>query len=432
MPCTLPALPVTDVVSRAAIVQGYNTNTYQAQDDPSTPVIRRHPSPFTGADANLELRWLGRDQDRTVLVVDARGNHYEPLQREYQSDDGALNARLASRITLAPRTALTLTDGASITSFNAAHVTDGTIFAFDPTQVRSTYWLEDFDVALHHELSPDWRLVGSLGVTSSGTIDSPPTALPGGSLDAHRGLDYVMPYVESDLTHDLTPRSSADVMLLYQYAWQLYVVDFTQTPPRNIGPDKQAFATLLGGWTYHWTPELSTVLRAGGVIASAPPRDPDQRAILSPAGGAELYYTRPLFSLVATAGYSWGTVNPRLGDGPTAGASMLAAGIPHPVGDWKNLALLARAQASYSRLITGVGQATDLGLYAVGIEARYALDRHFGILAGYDLRYATFDGPGYNPPFFQQVFFIGLSGYWSSDRDQLPLTTYSAPVEPPS
>jgi hypothetical protein len=429
----VPALADTDVVARAAVVEGYNTNTYQAQDDPTSPVVRRHPSPFTGVDANLELRFLGRDTDRTILIVDARGNHYEPLQNEYQSDDGGLNAMLASRITLGPRTALSLSDSAAVTSFNGSHVTDGTIFAFDPTQVRSSYWIDGLDVDLTHQLSKRWKLGQSIGVMLSGTIQSSPTRLPGGTLVEHRGVDYVMPYVETDLSHDFTPRSSGDVMLLYQYAWQLFVLDFTQSPPRDIGPDKLAFLTLLAGWSRHWTPELTTVLRAGGVLASAPPRDPDQRAVLAPAAMAELYYTRPFFDVVAAGSYTWGTVNPRLGAGPTASASLLAIGIPRPRGAWKELALIARGQAAYSTLVTGVDQSVHLALVAVGCEARYGLNRWLGLLGGYDLRYATFDTPGqFSPPFLQQVFFIGLGGYFSNDRTVLPLTTFTAPVQPPT
>src|SRR5579884_1045414 len=145
---SLPVAPTTDIVTRAAVVEGYNTNTYQAQDDPNVPVIRRHPSPFTGVDADVELRFLGRDADRTTLNLDVRANHYEPLQHEDQSDDGAFNGAFASRLTLGPRTALTLTMSGSVTSFNSAHVTDGTIFAFDPTQIRSTYWIDDVGVGI--------------------------------------------------------------------------------------------------------------------------------------------------------------------------------------------------------------------------------------------------------------------------------------------
>jgi hypothetical protein len=438
-----PALLDIDVVTRAALVEGYNTNTYQAQDDPNLPIVRRHPSPFTGVDANLELRFLGRDADRTTINVDARANHYEPLTTQAQSDDGAVNASLASHITLGPRTTLTLTNGGAVTSFNAAHVTDGTIFAFDPTQVRSTYWLDEFTIAASHQLSPNWRLTQSFGVTVSGTIQSPPTATTGGSpvgsagqtnqLVEHRGLDYVMPYVQADLDKDLSPRAAADLLVLYQYAWQLFVIDYTARPPRNIGPDKQAFLTAMAGFAYHETQEISTVVRAGGVLASAPPRDVDQRPLLSPAGAAELYYVRPFFDLVVGASYTWGTVNPRLGSGPTANASVLAIGIPRHIGSWANLALVGRAQVSYSSLVTGAGESTGLGLYAAGAELRYGLNRWLGALVGYDFRYATFQGSGqYEPPFLQNVFFLGLSGYFSSDRAVLPLTTFTAPVQPPA
>jgi hypothetical protein len=429
---SLPALAIPDVIARAAIVEGYNTNTYQAQDEPNVPTIERHPSPFTGLDGSLELRWLGRDADRTTLVLGGRYNHYEPIQAENQSDDGSFSGLLTSHLTLSPKTTLSVSESGSVTSFNAAHVTDGTIFAFDPTQVRSTYWIDDANVSLMHQLAPNWRFSPSIGAMISGTLRSAPTELPDGQFIEHRGLDYVTPYIEADVTHDFTPRAAGDVMALYQYALEFYVLDLTQTPPKNIGPQKATFVTMLAGYTYHFTQELTTVLHGGAVLASAPPLDPDPRAILSPAGSGEVYYTRPFFDLVAAAGYTWGTINPRLGAGPTATASVVAVGVPYPVGNWQNLALIGRAQASYSSLITGVGQSTTLGLYAAGVEVRYGLNGWLGVLAGYDGRYATFETPTFTPPFIQHVFFLGLSGYWATDRVQLPLTTFAAPVQPPA
>ncbi len=429
----LPALPAPDVVTRVAVVEGYNSNTYQAQDDPNIPLIERHPSPFTGLDGNLELRFLGRDSDRTTILLGGRLNHYEPLQQENQSDDGAFNGLLTTNLTLGKRTLLNLSESASVTSFNAAHVTDGTIFAFDPTRVRSTYWIEDFSASIGHQLSANWRLTQSIGATVSGTLSSSPTQLPSGPLVEHRGLDYVQPYIETDLSKDFSWRSAADLVLLYQYAYELFVLDFTQTPPKNIGPDKTAFATALAGYTYHFSPELSVVLHGGAVLASAPARDIDQRAILAPSTAGEVYYSRDFFTVVATGGYTFGTVNPRLGEGPTASASLFAVGFPYHVGQWKNLALLGTAQLSYSSLITGVGQSTKLGLYAAGIEVRYGLNNWLGLTGGYNVRAANFDTPGvFEPPFFQQIFFLGFSGYWSTDPTQIPLTNFAAPVQPPA
>jgi hypothetical protein len=428
----LPALLDTDVVARAALVEGYNSNTYQAQDDPKVPLIERHPSPFTGLDASVELRLLGRDADRTTVVFGGRLNQYEPLQQEDQSDDGAFNGLLTSRLTLGPRTVLTLNESASVTSFDAAHTTDGTIFVFDPTRVRSTYWVDDLDVSLVDQLSYNWRLTGSIGATVSGTIASSPTLLPGGQLIEHRGLDFVLPYVEADLSHDFTARSEGDLSVLYQYAYQLFVLDLTQNPPRDIGPDKTTFLSALAGYTYNFSPELSTVVRAGAVLASAPPRDTDQRAVLAPSAAGEVYYSRDFFNLVGAASYTWGTVNPRLGAGPTANASLLAIGVPYHVGNWQNLALIGTAQLSYSSLMTGVGDSTKLGLYAGGLEVRYGLNNWLGLIGGYNIRYANFNTPAYEPPFLQQIVFLGLSGYWATDRTQLPLTNFAAPVQPPA
>jgi hypothetical protein len=429
---SLSTLATTDTVARVAVVEGYNSNTYQAQDDPNVPVIVRHPSPFTGVDANLELRFLGRDADRVTLIAGGRANHYEPLQPESQSDDGAVNLAFGAHLALAPRATLVLSESGSVTSFNASHVTDGTIFAFDPTRLRSTYYINDVGAAVAFQLSPNWRYTQSFSTIVSGTIASSPTQTETGQIVEHRGLDYVTPSLEGDLERDFSARNSGDLMALYQYAYNLYVLDFTQRIPRNIGPDKQAYLTLLAGWTRHETPELSTVLRAGAVVGSAPPRDIDQRPILAPAAMGEIYYSRPFFDLVGSAGYSWGTVNPRLGSGPTASGGVLAVGIPRHVGAWKNLAFIGRAQGSFSSLITGVDQSTSLGLFAAGFEARYGLNNWLGILAGYSLRYAWFNTPDFSPPFAQQIFFVGASGYWSTDPTQLPLTTFGAPIEPPS
>ncbi|HEX4446841.1 MAG TPA: hypothetical protein VH044_08900 [Polyangiaceae bacterium] len=427
------ALPTTDVVARAAIVEGYNSNTYQAQDDPDVPLIKRHPSPFTGVDGSLELRWSGRDTDGASLLVGGRVQHYEPLQTENQSDDGGANARLSAQLTLGPRTQLTLADTASVTTFNAAHTTDGTLFAFDPTQQRSSYWDETLVLSIAHQLSPKWKLTQTFGGMVAGTIDSAPIVLPTGGDVKHRGLDYVEPYLETDLSKDFTWRGTGDLLVLYEYAYSLFVLDLTQRPPRNIGPDKSTFVTALAGYTYALDPERTVAVHGGLVGATAPPRDADPRPILSPSGTADFTYTRDVFNLGASVAYTWGTVNPRLGVGPTAIASVNAVGIPYHVGKWQNLALVGTMQASYQSLVTGANESTHLGLYSAGLEVRYGVNGWLGLLAGYDFRFATFSDPtSYEPPFIQNLVYLGLSGFWSTDRAQLPITTFASPIQPPA
>ena len=243
-----------------------------------------------------------------------------------------------------------------------------------------------------------------------------------------------MPYVEADLNKDLSPRAAIDGMMLYQYAYELYVLDLTQNPPRNIGPDKEAFprswpdGPTIGRRSFRrcFAPAACSLPRRHATSTSAP--------YSGPAALAELYYTRPFFDLIVSGGYTWGTVNPRLGEGPEANASFLAMGVPRHIGVWKESGLdRARADLVLDTRHWGLVSRRSSALVAVGGEVRYGVNRWLGILGGYDLRYATFDTPGtFNPPFLQQIIFFGLSGYFTNDRIVLPLTTFSAPVEPPA
>jgi hypothetical protein len=426
---------ITDWIERVAVVEGYNTNTYQAQDDPNVPIIRRHPSPFTGIDADVELRIQPNLEDLHIFRLEGNALHYEPLEHQPgQSDDAALNGSWSSRFTLSRRTYLTVSSQATLSTFNGAHIADVTLLQFDPAQTRRTYWLETSEAGITHELSHTWRIREAVGLMSSGTIYQPPTLDASGNLIQHEGLDYIEPYEETDLFKDFSDRATGDMLVLYQYAYNLYVLDFTQSPPRNIGPDKQAFLTVTPGYTYRFTPELSESTHAGVVIASAPPRDPDQRAVLSPTFLEEISYTRPFFNLIATASYTYGSVNPRLGYGPSMSGAVLAVGTPYHHGGWKNLSILANGSASYSSLLTGVGGAgTQLGLYVGDAEFRYSLNNWLGLLGGYEIRYATLtDSATYLPPFLQQLVFVGLQGYFTTNRDIPPLTQFVAPITPPS
>ena len=182
---------------------------------------------------------------------------------------------------------------------------------------------------------------------------------------------------------------------------KVFVLDYTQSPPRNIGQEEQAFLTSLAGWTYHETQELSTVLRAEGVLASA------RRATLTSAPAVAGGDGRALRR--ATVLRFGGRGRLHVGDhqSTTRGGSHRereSSRDRHSAPRWRagQLRAVGRAQASYSSLITGVGQSTGLGLCAAGGEVRYGVSRWLGALAGFDFRYATFDTPGqFNPPFLQ-------------------------------
>jgi hypothetical protein len=420
----------TDYAARASVVQGYNSNTYQAQDDARVPAIRRHPSPFTGVDGMLQMRITNGFGDLHDFRIEARVQHYEPLTAQYQSDDGTINGAWSSRFTLGHRSFLTLNSAATFTTINGTHLSDGTIFQFDPTVARRTYWLDSSEAALTYELSPTWRVRTAVGMIISGTVSEPATLLPNGTSTFHRGLDFAQPYAEASLFKDFSERTTGDFTALYQYSYNLFVLDLTQTPPRNIGPDKLQFLTATFGHTYRFSPELINSFRAGGQVASAPPRDPDQRPVLGPTFGEELSYQREFWQYLLTAGYSYGSLNPRLGAGPTASAAALIIGTPYRRGKWRDFSVMLNAQAGHSILLTGVGQNTVLDFAAGSAEIRYGFNATWGLLAGYDVRYATFQSTQFVPPFLRHLVFIGLSGYWSTDRTIPVLTQFAAPITP--
>jgi hypothetical protein len=434
-----PALPaITDYVARASIVQGYSTDTYQTTAlDPLNPaysILTRHESLFTGVDLMGEVRITNSKGDITDIRLEGRAQHYEPVPADpNQSDDGTVSGAFASRLTLNPRTFLSVNASGTISTINGSHLSDGTVFEFDPTEARRTYWLAQPQVGISYELSKTWRYRQSVGAFVSGTIYEPPTELPNGSYTEHRGLDFVQPFTEADLYKDFTDRAMGDLQALFIYSYDEYLLNLAVNPPVNIGPQKQAFLTVTAGYTYHFTPELVTTTRFGGTIASAPPLDYDQRPVLAPTALQIVQYSREFWQFLASAGYTYGSVNPRLGTGPTAQANALIVGTPYRVGNWRNLAIMVNALAEHSTLIASATQSTVLDLFAGSAEVRYALNPTWGLLAGYDLRYATFSGDvggSPQPPFLRHMVYLGVSGDWSTDKTIPILTQFAAPVKP--
>jgi hypothetical protein len=153
--------------------------------------------------------------------------------------------------------------------------------------------------------------------------------------------------------------------------------------------------------------------------------------VLSPAFLQELGYSREFWQFVATAGYSYGSANPRLGAGPSLNGAVLLIGTPYRRGGWRDFSVMLNAQASRSTLLTGVGAQTTLSLVAGSAELRYALNPTWGLLAGYDVRYATFeDSSQVIPSFLRHMVYLGISGYWSTDKTVPVLTQFAAPTVP--
>lgn len=378
-----------------------------------------------------EVRITDSKGDITDIRLEARGQHYEPVPADpNQSDDGSLNALFTSKMTLNRRTTLNVSASASMSTINGSHLSDGTVFQFNPTEARLTYWLAQPQISLTYELSSTWRYRQAVGAFLTGTVDQPATQLPNGTLTKHRGLDTAQPFVESDVYKDFSDRATGDIDVLFIYSDEVYLLNLSQNPPRNVGPQQQLFLTPTAGLTYRWKPDFLTTTRLGGVVASAPPLDVDQRPILAPLIYQDVHYSGEFWQFFASAQYTYGPVTPRLGSGPSAGASAYLVGTPIRQGHWRDFSVMFNALASHSSLVLSTTNSLVMDIAAASGEIRYAINPTWGLLGGYDFRYATFSGQTPTPPFLRHMVFFGVSGFWTTDKTIPILTQFAAPVHP--
>jgi hypothetical protein len=122
-------------------------------------------------------------------------------------------------------------------------------------------------------------------------------------------------------------------------------------------------------------------------------------------------------------------VNPRLGFGPSVGASATIQGTPFRHGKLAKLALLGAAGATRSAYAGATGDTTRFSVVTGNLDLRYPLSVWLGVMAGYQFRYSKLEGAN-SPGFLQNVFFVGLSGYWTTDKSLPVLESLTAPVNP--
>jgi hypothetical protein len=77
------------------------------------------------------------------------------------------------------------------------------------------------------------------------------------------------------------------------------------------------------------------------------------------------------------------------------------------------------------------GALSRLSFVEGSAELRYGVNRWLGLVAGYDGRYAAFEGADLFPSLLRHVVFVGLSGYLASDRSLPTLDTFTSPIKPP-
>ncbi|MEO6575033.1 MAG: hypothetical protein ABIP89_14410 [Polyangiaceae bacterium] len=428
---------VTDVSGTVALIEGLNDNVVQTQDSPTQ--VTRHAALFTGLETGVTLRLTEPNQDVHGLRLRLRTQFYEPLDNYPESPDGTMSASYASIVSLGKHTGFLISASSSLSRVTSARVSDGTLlFQIDPSSTATTFTVSQATMAITQELTKRWKFRQSVGVLLTTTVQAPPFQLADGLELDRRGIDGVQPETTSSLIHEFGPRDTGDVSLTYRYLYSPYTLDYTTNPPHAGGPQRIQQVVPDIGLTHLLSPQLSSLTRVGISIATPPVIDESKKLVILPVATEDLRYTSDRWGFNAQAGFTYGSVTPRLGAGPSLNAQGTLYGVPWTNGRLKRLMVLASVAGNHSQLQSGVAttgaQASNTYINVVGasLEARYALSRTVGILGGYDARYSTIGSTnGPTTPFVRQIFFIGVSGYWSTDQVQLPpLEQLNAPFRP--
>jgi hypothetical protein len=425
----------TDYIAQLAIIQGYNTNVVQTQDVLNGP-ITKHPSPFTGLDASLTIRTWTSSTDPHQIRFDVRGQHYEPLENYKEPDDGAFVVAYNGQYTLDRRTVATFRAISTVATLNSSRLSDGPVFLVEPASLQRTYTLSSARVAITHELTERVRYTQAVDAILGTTIHDTPIQLADGSFISHHGVDFLQPGTDGRLFYDLSDSDILFFFARYDQVRNYFLLDFAQVPPRYLGVGITHAGELAIGLTHAFSDTFRSTTTGGVIVATPPPLDPDQRPIISPLINEELVLQKQYWLLSAYGNYSYGSASPRLGFGPIVSGAASLSGNPFPHSNaGRKLAVLANANVTRAVFSAGAFQngqelRSRITYYVASVEARYALNTWLGLLGGYSYRYVLFEGVNAIPSLERNVVFLGLSGYWATDRSLPTINTFTAPTTP--
>jgi len=416
--------------SQVEIVEGYNSNVIQSQavvNGPTTP----HAALFTGVDASAEwLDWTSIHDQQTVRLQ-VRGQNYVSLDGYSEPDDGTFNGGWTGQYSLSPRTYIQWRGLMTVSTSNSARLDDGPLFQVSPSTEQRSYTLESARLSIVHELSPTWRWVTGADVEISTTIHDAPIELSATQNFYHHGLDYVTPGIDTSLFHDFDERNIGNVTLRYDPSYIAFLVNADTDPPTYNGSTTVQEGELDVGWVHAFTERLRLSSIVGMTVTSAPPLDPDTTPLESPLISEDLSYIGNYWVGTASVAYSYGTVNPRLGFGPAISAAATLQGVPFPKGEWRNLSMLFIGIANRAAFEEAPDSWSRLSFVDGSAELRYGVNRWLGVVAGYEGRLAVFEGADAYPKLVRHVVYIGLSGYFTTDRTLPTLDTFVSPIKPP-
>jgi hypothetical protein len=168
----------------------------------------------------------------------------------------------------------------------------------------------------------------------------------------------------------------------------------------------------------------------GVQMATPIPTDPDQRAILSPSAQQTVAYVTPKVFASAGVGYSYGSVNPRLGFGTSVDATANVVLSPwERVRALRTMSILINGQASRAALQASATSRSVLNVYAASIEMRYGVSSSLALMAGYNFRSAAVSESNVIPPLWRSIVFAGITIFTSSQRIMPPLVNFAPPLQ---
>ena len=416
----------TDIGAQVAVVEGYNDNVVQTQDVLNGPV-RRRASPFTGIDVGLSLRTWTSSTDPHEFQVQFRGQHYTPLGSYSQPDDGSVIGLYAGQFSLGPRTTLATRAVSTISTLNSSRLSDGPLFLVEPASLQRTFTLTNVRLALTHEITERLRYVQGADLAVGTTVRDAPIEL-GNRRVFHHGLDFIQPGTDGRLNYDFTDSDTGNLRLRYEQNRNYFLLDFARQPPQYLGVASTHIGEASIGLAHGFSDSLRWLNNVGLAVATPPPLDTDKRPILSPTANTEILYSREYWLFNVSAAYTYGSASPRLGFGPSLAAASGLSGRPFPhLRGWRDLAILANVAVTRSAFRTAESL-SRISFLVGSLEGRYSVNTWLGLLAGYSIRYAAFEGAQALPTLFRNIFYVGVSGYWNTDRSLPTIQTFQAPT----
>lgn len=428
LPLFLPVFATTDGAVNVAIVQGINDNLTQTRD--ANGDLDRHPATFTGIDGGGRLVLTSRGIDSQVLSVRARTQAYVGLDGPTsRGPTGTLAAGYLAGFSTGPRSSLSLSLTANLTSITSARAGDGNfLLTLDPTATGTSVASYSGSTSYSYTLAPRWTFTETLGARVTTTLSAPPLQAANGVVLDRTGLDGVLPSATSSLSHELGKRDVLLLLASYRYTYSPYSLDIATTPPTLGGPQGMHQVVPTVGVAHAISETVTATTTAGLSVSTRPTFDERTGPALFPVGSQGLSVLGRRWTVGALASVRYGSVTARLSAGPSYTFIGTIAGTPIEGRAYRSLYLVGHVLANHSSVPAAGGGSTGIDALAVGAELRYGLTRWLGLYTGYDVRVTS--SQANEPLFVRQILFAGVSGYFTTDGNIPPIETVQSPYTP--